>query len=201
MGSRDDATPPPLAGIPKKPAAAGTEQVRPNKEAEEILRERGRRLAQKPPAPEEGDILEIVEFRIGRERLAFEAAWVKEVFIPRAVVETPCTPPFIAGVLNLRGSIISVVDLRVVLELPLEDEEMRTVLLLSDEEMEFGVLAAEVESAKTVFHHDLTPPLATASERALRFQRGLLPGAVSLLDARLLLASPQMRVEQRENVE
>lgn len=197
MDNRDD--PARRDRILKKPAPAGAEQARPKQEAEDILRERGRRLAEKAPPPVEGDILEIVQFRVGRERLAFEAAWVKEVSIPRAIVKVPCTPPFIAGVLNLRGSILSVVDLRSVLDLPPEDEELRTVLLLSDEEMEFGVLAAEVESAKAVFHHDLTPPLATASETALRFQRGLLPGAVSLLDARLLLASPQMRVEQRES--
>jgi purine-binding chemotaxis protein CheW len=164
-----------------------------------LLRERARMLAQEPPAPEEGDILEVVEFRLGKERMAFEAAWVKEVFIPRSIVKVPCTPPFIAGILNLRGSILSLVDLRLVLDLPESDEEAEAALLLSDGAMEFGILAAEVESARTVFHHDIRSPLATVSEKAMRFQRGILPGAVSLLDARLLLESPQMRITPRES--
>ncbi len=167
----------------------------------EVLRERARKLAEEPSPAQEGDVLEVVEFRIGSERLAFEAAWVQEVFTPRAIVKVPCTPPFVAGVVNLRGSILSVVDLSLVLDIPAAAQEAKAALLLSDGKMAFGVLAAEVESARTVFHHEIQSPLTTVAEKTTRFQRGILPGAVCLLDARLLLSSPQMRVERKENAD
>jgi purine-binding chemotaxis protein CheW len=161
-----------------------------------VLRERARQLAQKLPRPEAGEVIEVVQFRLGRQRLAIESAWVKEVFSPREVVPVPGTPPFVAGIINHRGSILSVVDLGKVLGLS-ADLEMKpsVVLYLRDGEMEFGVLVEEVEAALQVSRRAISAVPPTLSEEAARYLRGVLPGAVSLIDARLLLAAPQLRVE------
>lgn len=162
----------------------------------EVLRERARALAAAPrTAGEEGERVAVIEFYIGRESFAFESRWVKEVFVLPHLVRVPCTPPFIAGVVNLRGTILSIVDLRRLLGLAEDGGEMDNVLLLSDGAMEFGVLAARVEEARELLRKSLSPPLSTLPAAAQHFQRGVFPGPVSLLDAPLLLASPEMHVD------
>lgn len=176
--------------------AAGEKGVAPD--PREVLRERARALAAAPrTSEEEGDRLPVIEFCIGRERFAIESRWVKEVFVLPRLVRVPCAPPFVAGVVNLRGAILSVVDLRKVLGLAEEGGELDNVLRLSDGPMEFGVLAERVDGAREVLRDSLSPPLSTLPEAALRFQRGVLPGPISFLDAPLLLASPEMRVDGR----
>jgi purine-binding chemotaxis protein CheW len=167
----------------------------PPADAQGLLRERARQLAQRVDQVDTGELLEVIQFRLGCERLAFESAWVKEVFAPREVVAVPGTPPFVAGIVNHRGSILSVVDLAKFLGLPPSPgTEPGVVLYLGDEGMEFGVLIDQVEAANTVSRHAITAVPPTLPEESARYLRGVLPGAVSLIDAGLLLAAPQLRV-------
>ena len=87
-----------------------------------ILRERAERLArEEPPAPE-GALLDVVAFPLGGEPFAVGALHVGEVLPLRGVTPLPGTPPFVAGILNLRGTLVSLVDLRVLLHMPREEE-------------------------------------------------------------------------------
>jgi chemotaxis signal transduction protein len=52
-------------------------------------------------------------FKLGEEMFALDIAKVREVLDVTAVTKVPLTPDFMRGVINLRGSVIPVVDLRV----------------------------------------------------------------------------------------
>lgn len=176
--------------------ALGEPPAAPDPEA--ILRQRARELAQTIRPPEEGERLEVVEFRLGRERLAFESAWVMEVVMLREPVQVPGAPAFFAGIINLRGRILSLLDLRQLLGLPPPPagELPGAILVLADRRTEVGIVADRVEAVREISGRALSPPPPTLPPPALRYRRGVIPGGVSLLDARLLLASPQLRREQ-----
>ena len=179
-------------------SAATTSRERPD--VQQVLRKRAGELAREIPPEQEEEILRIVEFGIGAQRLAFEAAWVQEVFKPRELFAVPGAPSFIAGVVNLRGRIVSVVDLRRLLgSTPPAAEKPRIVLLLSEPAMEFGILADRLEGAREVRRRELAPPPPTLPEPRRRYLLGVLPGAVSLLDARRLLTAPSMKIDQRDD--
>lgn len=62
------------------------------------------------PNPELGR--QVVIFRLGDGRYAVEIAAVREIIRPQPITVVPLAPPFVVGVLNLRGSIVPVLDLR-----------------------------------------------------------------------------------------
>ena len=56
-------------------------------------------------------MLEVVVLTLASERYAIESVYVREVHPVRDLTPLPCTPPFLAGVMNVRGDILAVYDL------------------------------------------------------------------------------------------
>ena len=61
-------------------------------------------------------LLEILEFTLGQERYAFPSSYVREVFPLTEITPLPGLPPYILGVVNVRGRILSVMDIRRLLD-------------------------------------------------------------------------------------
>src|SRR3712207_4651394 len=102
-------TSPDAASIPavRIPTSARRERTR-----EEILRERARELARVPVAPGEGsgERFQTVEFVVAGEHYAVAAESVREVYPLKELTPLPCTPPWVRGILNVRGQILTVLD-------------------------------------------------------------------------------------------
>jgi purine-binding chemotaxis protein CheW len=88
-----------------------------------ILTERARVLARRPAtlarpsAPGHADEVELLHFRLARERYAIEAQFVHQVIKPCELTRVPGAPPHLRGVTNLRGEILPVFDVREWLDL------------------------------------------------------------------------------------
>src|SRR4051794_13858537 len=84
-----------------------------------ILQARARALARRPEeAPAAGEMLEILEFTLASERYAVENRYVLEVAPLKELTPLPCTPPFVRGIVNVRGRILPVFDLKMFFDLP-----------------------------------------------------------------------------------
>src|SRR5690606_32905484 len=99
--------------------------------------------------PQRAGTIEVVEFMLARERYAFEAGSVHDVRALEEPTPVPCTPAFFAGLVNARGRLVPVIDLKRFFDLPVEapGDLHRVVLLRSDDTM-LGVLADAVEGAR-----------------------------------------------------
>ena len=74
---------------------------------ERILRERAQALARpQSSAPAPSTMLELLEFRLSVERYALEIRHVQDVHPLRELTPLPCTPPFVLGIVNVRGRIL-----------------------------------------------------------------------------------------------
>ncbi len=69
----------------------------------------------------ENDIRQFVTFTIGGQLCGIPVLQVRDVLAPQEITPIPLAPPEIAGSLNLRGRIVTSVDLRVRLGLPRSD--------------------------------------------------------------------------------
>jgi purine-binding chemotaxis protein CheW len=58
------------------------------------------------------DYLQVVSFRLGVEEYAIEITRVKEIILVEGITKVPQMPSFIEGIINLRGTVIPVLDLR-----------------------------------------------------------------------------------------
>lgn len=96
-----------------------------------ILEERALQAAL---APEDGEITPTAEgllVRVRTEQYAVEMQSLSEVEPNTGVTPVPCTPPYVTGIINVRGEILTVLDLAVLLGFtPQEDDETRAGRLL-----------------------------------------------------------------------
>ena len=169
-------------------------------ERKRVLRARAEKLSQE--ALEEGaasGTLEAVEFLLGKERYAIEAKFVLEVFPLDRLTPLPFTPPFIAGIINLRGRIVSVVHLKNFFDLPQEGlTNLNRVIIVQSGRMEFGLLVDAILHAQIPIH-DIQPPLPTFTGVRAKFTRGITRDALVVLNAEQILRDETLsRLESGE---
>ncbi|MFN7134354.1 MAG: chemotaxis protein CheW [Myxococcales bacterium] len=83
-----------------------------------------------PAAPPREQIMQLCAFRVGEEEYVLDIMRIKEIIPPLRITQVPHAPPFVVGVVNLRGAIIPIVDLRERLSLPPAPPTRRTRYLI-----------------------------------------------------------------------
>src|SRR5512142_2317152 len=79
---------------------------------EKIWEQRAVQMAQAEVQEEAGDQLVVALIRLGRELLALEVSYVYDIRAKEALTRVPRVPEWVAGVTNLRGRILAVINLR-----------------------------------------------------------------------------------------
>jgi purine-binding chemotaxis protein CheW len=162
-----------------------------------LLRERAQILAREPAAPESGERLEVVEFLLGHEHYGIETSFVREVHPLREMTPLPCTPSFVLGIINLRGEILSVVDIRKFFDIePQGLVELNKVIVLRCATMEFGILADSVLGVRSIAVSGVQASLATITGMRADYLKGVTAGHLVLLDAGKMLTDRRMVVHE-----
>ncbi|QSV47462.1 purine-binding chemotaxis protein CheW [Geobacter benzoatilyticus] len=109
----------------------------------------------------ETDIQEIqlACFRLGDANFAADIMRIKEILKPQRLTKLPRTPAFVEGVINLRGAVIPVIDLRKRFELPDRAplEESRLLVVAVARQL-VGLVVDDVTEVITVQAQDIKPP-------------------------------------------
>ena len=159
----------------------------PNQDA--ILKTRARFLAQEPKkAPMAGAFLEIIEFRLASETYGIETMFVREIHPLKDFTPLPGVPPFVLGIANVRGQILSVVDLKKFFNL--RDKglgELNKVIVLRNSRMEFGILADAIIGTRSVPLDAIQAPPATITGIGAEYLKGITGERVIILDAEKIL--------------
>ena len=167
-------------------------------EKKKILKERARTLAREPKGDGlREEQLEIVEFLLASERYAIESSWVREVYPLKDLTPLPGTPSFVLGIINVRGQIVSVVDLKKFFDLPAKGlSSLDKVLIITDGRMEFGLLTDAVAGVREIALREIQPPLPTLTGIRAEYLTGVTADRLAVLDAGKLLADPTMKICQ-----
>ena len=121
-----------------------------------------------------------VIFRVEKERYALPLASVREVLLlPDIVSRVPRAPPAVRGVINLRGRVVTVVELRPLLGLPEAGGQSQKVVLLDRGRRDLGLLVTEVDGIEPIEKVSQAPGQQVAAIRGVARLKGL---AVTLLD-------------------
>ena len=162
----------------------------------EILRARADELA-RDPRREDAEHVEIVEFMLANERYGLESCYVREVYPLRDYTPLPCTPPFVLGLINVRGRIISVIDIGKFFDMPEKGiGELNNVLIVRDSKMEFGILADSIVGVRKIAVERIQPSLPTLGGIRGEFLRGVTGEPLAVLDASKLLADRNIIVHE-----
>ncbi len=155
-----------------------------------ILRQRALNYSQLKKAVEKPSpgTVQIVLVSFGDEKYGFEVRYVKEVVAIRQLTQVPCTPDFVAGIINVRGTIISTIDMRKFFNLKMTGlTDMTKVIIVKHGEFEMGILAVEVSEVKNIFIEDLHPAAACLTEIDPEYVKGVSGNMEVILDIRKLI--------------
>lgn len=109
---------------------------------------------------EQEGLIQLVGFGIGNEQFGVDILSVREIIRSAPVTPVPNSPMFVEGVINLRGDIIPVIDLRKRLNLFNEKSELdkNWVLILSINNRIVGFIVDKVTEVLKVPENNIEPP-------------------------------------------
>lgn len=140
----------------------------------------------------------LVVFRLGSERYAVPLSCVRELGRVPTITPVPRLPAFVAGVANLRGNVLGLIDLRTVVGAQgvADDTSGRRMMVLQVAGVTAGVLVDGVEGV-TDMEGEMDPPVPTLPDALRPFVRGHLQQGGSTI----AVLEPDLIPALRERVE
>jgi purine-binding chemotaxis protein CheW len=140
-------------------------------------------------------------FVLGEECYAIPILKVKEIIGMMDITTVPRLPDFIKGVINLRGKIIPVIDLRLKFGLPKREYDDRTSIIVMELESEngtttSGIVVDTVREVLDIYSKDIEPPPQCTKDIDQEFLTGLgkvNDKVIMLLNVDKILSNGEMR--------
>jgi purine-binding chemotaxis protein CheW len=128
-----------------------------------------------------GDIVrtdQYLTFTLAEETFAIEIVKVREVIDYVHLTRVPRMPVFLRGVINLRGSVVPVIDLRLILSMPAVEKTVDTCIIIAEvnmdgEPLHLGMLADSVQEVIDIDPSQIDPPPRLGSMLNTEFIRGM----------------------------
>jgi purine-binding chemotaxis protein CheW len=168
----------------------------------QLLKARARKLA-RDDAKEKtaGESIEVVEFLLAYETYGIESSYVREICSLKELTPVPCTPPFVLGIINVRGQIVSVIDMKIFFDLPEHGlTDLNKVIIVHDEKMEFGILADSILGVRKIRREEIQPPLPTLTGVGAEYLTGVTKEPLVILDMAKILSSKNLVVHEEIEV-
>lgn len=117
-------------------------------------------------------------FSLGEEDFALEIAKVREVLDYTNITKVPRMPEFLRGVINLRGNVVPVTDLRLKLGMSATERTVNTCIVIVEidiegELMDMGVLTDSVQEVLDLDPGQIEPPPRLGTKLNTEFIRGM----------------------------
>lgn len=127
--------------------------------------------------------IQLVIFKLGREEYGVSILQVQEIKRITEITRVPHTPDYIKGVINLRGSVLPVIDLKNRLNLPQQgtSEDMR-IIIVKVKDISVGMIVDAVSEVMTINEKDIDSPDVVAGSVSANYLSG-----VGKLEDRLLI--------------
>ncbi len=163
-----------------------------------VLKARAQALAREnDDGADAREYLEVVSFLLGQEKYGVESCYVREVCPLNELTPLPGTPPFVLGIVNVRGKIFSVIDIRKLFDLPQKGVgDLDRLIVLQHGETEFGILGNSILGVVQVPTDELQTSLPTLTGLRGEYLKGVTPDRMAILDAARLLSDENIFVRE-----
>lgn len=135
-------------------------------------------------------------FSMGNEMYGIEIRYVTEIIGIQTITEVPELPQYIRGIINLRGKIIPVMDVRLRFKKPFREYNDRTCVIVVDiKDASIGLIVDSVSEVLSIPDGDIVPPPEVNKGLGKRYIKGI--GKVEndvklLLDCEKLLSEDEL---------
>jgi purine-binding chemotaxis protein CheW len=142
--------------------------------------------------------IQVIVFSLGDERYGVEISQVKEIILPTQITRIPNVPGFVEGVLNLRGQIATIINLRKRLgkESKKNDENTR-IIVIEHNNATIGMMVDSVSEVKYLSSQNIEEiPKFLALRDDSKFLKGvgkLEDGLLTLMDLKELFSEEELK--------
>lgn len=179
--------------------ALSERSVTPSPEEKRLrLKNRAKSLAQIfEAAPETGAYLDVTTFLLSGVTYAIELTHIRDVYSLKELTPIPCTPPFVAGIVNVRGQILPVIDLKTIFDLPPDHQtELKKIIILHSDQTELAILADAIVGIRSIPVAGIQAPLTAATDTRGGYIKGITNDPLIIIDPVKILADPQLVVNE-----
>jgi purine-binding chemotaxis protein CheW len=168
------------------------------KDKEQILRTRAKALSRE--IKKESliqDYLEVVEFVLANEKYGIELNSIVEVYTLKDLTSLPGTPPFILGVISVRGKILTIIDIKKLFEL--QDKgisDLNKVIIVHAHGMEAGILADVITGVRSIPVDKIQPTLPTLTDIRADYMKGVTGDQLIILDVENIFSDERIIVNE-----
>jgi purine-binding chemotaxis protein CheW len=134
---------------------------------------------------------QLVVFNLGTEEYAIDISYAKEIIRVPKLAKIPNVPYFIEGIFNLRGTVITVIDLKKRFEIEeTEDNVDRRLLILDFNEMKVGIIVDDISEVMRV--EDLE--VQNLGNEIVNISKNSIDG-ITIINDRLILLLNALRLK------
>ena len=127
--------------------------------------------------------MQLVSFRLGQEEYGIEITKVQEIILVGKITRVPQTPDYIKGLINLRSTVIPIVDLRLRFGMaPEETTDESRIMVVNVAGKTIGIIVDAVSEVLRILHKQVAPPPPTVAGLGREYLTGLVK-----LENRLLI--------------
>ncbi|WML35512.1 chemotaxis protein CheW [Clostridium sp. OS1-26] len=94
--------------------------------------------------------MQVVIFKLNEEQFAVETGKVQSINDAMEITKVPKAPAHIKGLINLRGNVISLLDINLLLGTPKQDEKQNNIIILEMEDELVGITVDQVDEVLDV---------------------------------------------------
>ncbi len=160
-----------------------------------VLEQRARALATPPTPDEVVESRPLVVVTVGNERYGIDVANVEEIRPLFELVAVPGTPVAWAGLVNLRGTVVPVLDLRARLGIDGSPPAAAHLVVVGDQGHVVALLVDDAAEIARVALGELDTSMTERSRGGAEIIRGVTADLLSVLDVGALLADPSLIVQ------
>jgi purine-binding chemotaxis protein CheW len=119
--------------------------------------------------------IQLVSFRLAQEEYGIEITRVREIILMGAITRVPQTPAYVKGLINLRSTVIPVIDLRIRFGLPeSEATDESRIMVVNVGGKTIGIVVDAVSEVLRVSTEQIAPPPPTVVSLGTEYLTGLV---------------------------
>ena len=145
--------------------------------------------------------MEVIEFEISnndiKEKYAFDIKYINEVFKLKKITHLPCTPSFVIGIINFRGKILSVIDIRNFIGFTTDTKkfnEVKQVIVVKINDFEFGISVDNILGYYSITEEEIQQTVLTITNERKEFFIGIARNSTVVLDIKNIILSEKIIV-------
>ena len=140
-----------------------------------------------------------VTFKSGNEYFALKIEYVNEIIVFQEITEIPESEDFIKGLINLRGKIIPVIDVRVRFKQePMEYNDRTCIIVINVKDMLVGLIVEKVAEVVEIHQEDILPPPSATIGHEEKTQNKYVYGIGKVGEEVKLLLDPDKLLKDEE---